>query len=99
MDTANKNIKNKNIAQRGVFVVVLFYQKWISPFFGPRCKYYPSCSSYFMQAVGRFGFIKGSIMGIIRLFKCVPWSDGGVDEVPQVLFAKPLFGKIGKAGL
>ena len=54
------------------------YQKYISPFFVPRCKYYPSCSTYTELAITEFG-IKGLFMGIYRFVRCNPFSHGGVD--------------------
>jgi putative membrane protein insertion efficiency factor len=56
------------------------YQKWISPMFGPRCKYYPSCSSYAVSAIQIYG-VKGVAMSAWRLLRCNPWSHGGVDYV------------------
>jgi putative membrane protein insertion efficiency factor len=60
---------------------IKIYQKWISPMFGPRCKYYPSCSSYAVTAIENYGF-KGVAMSLWRLVRCNPWSHGGVDYVP-----------------
>jgi len=54
------------------------YQKYISPLFPPRCKYYPSCSTYTELAITEFG-IKGLFMGIYRFVRCNPFSHGGVD--------------------
>ena len=59
---------------------IKFYQKWISPMFGPRCKYYPSCSSYAVTAIENYG-LKGIAMSLWRLVRCNPWSHGGVDYV------------------
>ena len=59
---------------------IKFYQKWLSPAFGPRCKYYPSCSSYAIEAIENFG-LKGIAMSAWRLMRCNPWSHGGVDYV------------------
>ncbi|MEI6845015.1 MAG: membrane protein insertion efficiency factor YidD [Actinomycetes bacterium] len=58
------------------------YQKWISPMFPPRCKYYPSCSAYAITAISRYG-LKGLLMSAWRLLRCNPWSHGGVDYVPE----------------
>jgi putative membrane protein insertion efficiency factor len=63
------------------FVLTLpikIYQKYISPLFAPRCKYYPSCSTYTELAITEFG-IKGLFMGIYRFLRCNPFSHGGVD--------------------
>ena len=57
------------------------YQKYISPLFGKRCIYYPSCSEYTKQAVDKYGIIKGNILGIIRILRCNPFSKGGVDHL------------------
>jgi len=56
------------------------YQKWISPMFAPRCKYYPSCSAYAVTAIQTYG-LKGVAMSAWRLLRCNPWSHGGVDYV------------------
>jgi putative membrane protein insertion efficiency factor len=64
---------------RTVLVAVInFYQKWISPSFAPRCKYYPSCSTYAASAISHYG-IRGVGMALWRLARCNPWSYGGVD--------------------
>jgi putative membrane protein insertion efficiency factor len=54
------------------------YQKLLSPYFAPRCKYYPSCSTYAELAITEFG-IKGLFMATWRLIRCNPFSHGGVD--------------------
>ncbi|CAB4999222.1 unannotated protein [freshwater metagenome] len=59
---------------------IRFYQKWISSSFAPRCKYYPSCSSYAATAIENYG-VKGLAMSAWRLVRCNPWSHGGVDYV------------------
>jgi len=59
-------------------LVIKGYQKLISPFFAPRCKYYPSCSVYAELAISEFG-IKGLFMAGRRLIRCNPLSNGGVD--------------------
>ncbi len=59
--------------------IIRFYQLAISPRIGSHCKYYPTCSEYTRQAVDKYGIIKGSLLGIIRILKCNPFSKGGVD--------------------
>ncbi|MGB5259085.1 MAG: membrane protein insertion efficiency factor YidD [Gammaproteobacteria bacterium] len=59
------------------------YQYLLSPWLGNHCRFYPSCSSYAMTAVERFGVIRGGAMALSRLLRCHPWSAGGIDEVPQ----------------
>jgi putative membrane protein insertion efficiency factor len=66
---------------RKIFALLIkFYQSWISPAFAPRCKYYPSCSTYASDAVSEYG-TKGLAMALWRLVRCNPWSHGGVDYV------------------
>ena len=60
------------------------YQKWISPvftFWGINCKFYPTCSEYMIQAIEKYGTIKGAFLGIKRLLKCNPWAKGGYDPL------------------
>ncbi len=61
-------------------LLITFYQKFISPAFAPRCKYYPSCSSYALTAIQSYG-LKGVAMATWRVMRCNPWSHGGVDYV------------------
>ena len=71
---------------RYLFILpIKLYQKLISPLFPARCKYYPSCSAYCIDAYSRHGIIKGSILSGWRLLRCNPWSLGGVDKVPETL--------------
>jgi putative membrane protein insertion efficiency factor len=65
------------------------YQLVISPLLGPRCKYYPSCSSYGLEAVRHHGAMVGVVLAAWRVLRCNPWSHGGVDDVP--LRGEPLF--------
>lgn len=58
------------------------YQRWISPAFPRRCRYYPTCSQYALDAFRVHGFVKGFLLGSWRVLRCNPWSLGGVDHVP-----------------
>ena len=62
---------------------ILFYQKVISPLKPPTCRFYPSCSHYGLEAVHRFGPIKGMWLTVKRIGKCHPFHPGGVDPVPE----------------
>jgi putative membrane protein insertion efficiency factor len=59
------------------------YQRLISPLLGPRCRFYPSCSSYAIEALERFGPIKGSALAVHRICRCHPLNPGGIDPVPE----------------
>lgn len=58
------------------------YQKFVSPLFAGRCKYYPTCSAYGLRAIKVHGLIKGSLLTGWRILRCNPYSNGGVDHVP-----------------
>ena len=58
------------------------YRYFVSPWVGNQCRFYPSCSYYSEQALGRFGFFKGCYLTLRRLLKCHPWHVGGEDPVP-----------------
>ena len=58
------------------------YQRAVSPLLGPRCRFYPSCSSYALQAVSVHGAGKGGVLAVARICRCHPWHPGGVDPVP-----------------
>ena len=75
-------------ARRLAVLPIQAYQRLISPMLGPHCKYYPSCSEYAVQAVGRFGILRGLVLAGWRLLRCNPLSRGGFDPVEaQRLFA------------
>jgi putative membrane protein insertion efficiency factor len=63
------------------------YRLLVSPLLGPRCKYYPSCSRYALDAIRELGAARGLVLAGWRLLRCNPWSRGGVDHVhDQTLF-------------
>lgn len=57
------------------------YKRVVSPLLPRRCRYYPSCSTYAVQAIGRYGILRGVVLAAWRLLRCNPWSPGGVDPV------------------
>lgn len=63
--------------------LIRFYQKFISPLTPPTCRFYPSCSEYGLQAIQRFGALKGGYLTVKRILKCHPFHPGGVDLVPE----------------
>ena len=62
-----------------VILPVKFYQKAISPLFPPSCRYYPTCSTYMIQAVEKHGVVLGLLMGSARILRCNPFVRGGHD--------------------
>jgi putative membrane protein insertion efficiency factor len=67
--------------KRFIIFLIKGYQKIISPLFPPTCRFYPSCSAYFIQAVEKYGTFKGSYLGIKRILKCHPFHPGGYDPL------------------
>ena len=65
------------------------YQWLVSPLLGSRCKYYPSCSDYAVQAIRRFGILRGLVLAAWRVLRCNPWSHGGFDPVEEQRLFKP----------
>ena len=66
---------------------VRLYQRVLSPALPRRCKYHPSCSAYAVEAIRRYGILRGVVLAAWRLLRCNPWSHGGVDFVQdQKLF-------------
>lgn len=75
-------MKKKNIFQRILILMVRAYQLGISPVLGAHCRYTPTCSAYFIEAVEKYGALKGSWLGIRRILRCHPGRPGGYDPVP-----------------
>ena len=66
-----------------LIALVRGYQKGLSPLLGPRCRFYPSCSQYMIEAIRRRGAIRGALKGTWRLLRCNPFSPGGYDPVEK----------------
>ncbi|MTT31055.1 membrane protein insertion efficiency factor YidD [Terrilactibacillus sp. BCM23-1] len=66
-----------------VIKLIRFYQRFISPLKPPSCRFYPSCSNYGVEAISRFGMVKGGFLLLKRILKCHPFHPGGFDPVPE----------------
>ena len=62
-------------------LLIRIYQKCLSPWLAPVCRFYPSCSEYQIDALVKYGFLKGILLGIHRLLKCHPFHPGGYDPL------------------
>ena len=70
-----------------VLAPVRFYRRFVSPALPPRCRYHPSCSAYAVQAVERYGILRGLVLATWRVLRCNPFSHGGYDPPEaQTLF-------------
>lgn len=81
-------------ARLALSVPIVLYQRLISPALPRRCKYEPTCSRYALEAIARYGVVKGVVLAGWRLLRCNPWSYGGYDPVE----AQRLFGARARAG-
>jgi hypothetical protein len=63
----------------GLIGLVRVYQYLISPMLGPRCRFQPTCSAYFIESIRKHGALRGSLRGIWRIVRCNPWFPGGYD--------------------
>lgn len=72
-----------SLVQRFLISCIKFYRLFISPMIGPRCRFYPSCSQYAIEAITSHGPILGSSLTIKRLIRCQPLCAGGYDPVPH----------------
>ncbi|MDO9423658.1 MAG: membrane protein insertion efficiency factor YidD [Methylobacter sp.] len=66
-----------------LIAIIRFYRYFISPLLGSRCRFYPSCSSYSLEALQLHGAIIGSYLTLKRLLRCHPFHEGGIDPVPE----------------
>jgi putative membrane protein insertion efficiency factor len=62
-----------------LIAAVRCYQYGISPWLGPRCRYQPTCSQYFIEAVAKYGAVRGAWRGVRRICRCHPWGGSGYD--------------------
>ncbi len=68
---------------RSMIAILRIYKRFLSPLLGPRCRFLPTCSEYAMQAIQRFGPLKGSWLALRRIGRCHPLNEGGYDPVPE----------------
>ncbi|HMU61040.1 MAG TPA: membrane protein insertion efficiency factor YidD [Gemmatimonadales bacterium] len=72
----------REVPRRIVMLPIRGYQKFISPALPPSCRFSPSCSQYTLEAVSKYGALKGIWLGLRRLIRCHPFNPGGYDPVP-----------------
>ena len=70
---------------RALIGAITAWRRYVSPLYGPRCRYHPSCSAYALEAVSRHGALRGTGLASWRLLRCNPLSDGGYDPVPELV--------------
>jgi len=68
--------------KKPLIALIRFYQGAISPYKKPCCRFYPTCSQYALEAVSKYGALKGSYLAVRRILRCNPFHEGGYDPVP-----------------
>ncbi|MCG8687050.1 MAG: membrane protein insertion efficiency factor YidD [Desulfobacterales bacterium] len=63
-------------------ILIRFYQIFVSPLLGANCRYEPTCSAYALEAIEKYGSLKGSALAVKRILRCHPFRAGGYDPVP-----------------
>lgn len=74
------------LLQQALIALVRFYQYAISPLLPARCRFYPTCSAYTVEALQLHGGVKGGLLAYKRLCRCHPWGGSGIDFVPLPLY-------------
>ena len=72
----------KIVMKKLLICIILFYRKYISPMKSTKCPYIPTCSEYGLEAIQKYGALKGGCLAIWRIIRCNPFSKGGYDPVP-----------------
>lgn len=73
------------IVKKILIGIIKSYKFVISPILPSSCRFYPTCSSYTIEAIEKFGVGKGSVLAVKRIFKCHPFHPGGYDPVPPTI--------------
>ena len=71
-----------------LILLIRAYQILLSPFIGNHCRFYPTCSSYAIEALHKHGAMKGLWLALRRISHCHPWHEGGIDPVPEPMNKK-----------
>ena len=72
----------RSIPKRIMLGMIRFYRRFISPMFPPCCRFTPTCSAYALEAIQKYGALKGGYLAVCRILRCNPFHPGGYDPVP-----------------
>lgn len=72
----------RSIPKRIMLGMIRFYRRFISPMFPPCCRFTPTCSAYAMEAIQKYGALRGGYLAVRRILRCNPFHPGGYDPVP-----------------
>ncbi|MQA04345.1 MAG: membrane protein insertion efficiency factor YidD [Streptosporangiales bacterium] len=77
-----------SLPTRLLIALVTGYRRFISPLLGPRCRFYPSCSAYALEALRTHGALRGGWLTVWRILRCQPFHPGGFEPVPPAVQKK-----------
>ncbi|MDR1966632.1 MAG: membrane protein insertion efficiency factor YidD [Synergistaceae bacterium] len=80
-----------DIPKAAAMSAIKAYRRFLSPLLGSRCRFYPTCSQYALEAFDRHGFMMGFLLTACRLARCGPWHPGGIDRVPDEVSLRKMF--------
>ncbi len=80
-----KKGKTYKLVEEGLIILIHLYRHAFSMLLGPCCRFTPSCSSYALLSIQRFGIIEGAFLIIKRVLRCHPFHPGGYDPVPDII--------------
>lgn len=72
----------RSIPKRIMLGMIRFYRRFISPMFPPCCRFTPTCSAYALEAIQKYGALRGGYLAVRRILRCHPFHPGGYDPVP-----------------
>ena len=72
----------RSIPKRIMLGMIRFYRRFISPMFPPCCRFTPTCAAYALEAIQKYGALKGGYLAVRRILRCNPFHPGGYDPVP-----------------
>jgi putative membrane protein insertion efficiency factor len=82
---AVRSVRPTTLGGRVLVWPIIAYRRWLSPALPARCRFYPSCSAYALEAIARHGASRGTGLAVWRLLRCHPFHPGGYDPVPDAL--------------
>lgn len=68
---------------KAMILLIRAYRLFLSPWIGQQCRFHPTCSAYAIEAIQRYGAVRGAWLAARRLGRCHPWHEGGIDPVPE----------------
>jgi putative membrane protein insertion efficiency factor len=81
VSVSEQNSQSGHVIRELILAILRFYKRWISPLLPSACRFHPTCSEYAMDAIQRYGVLRGMWLGVLRLLKCHPFHKGGFDPV------------------